>query len=148
MQMENRMNRNPHVDYYPVSQKAPLGEYVTIGADTPFEVDAQGYSQEDAQTEAARWVARPGTSEHQLGLAVDIVAESYPVLDAGQEDTPEQQWLMANSYRYGFVLRYPEGKSYITGIGYEPWHYRYVGVEAAEQMYRDDLCLEEYLTGL
>ena len=55
---------------------------------------------------------------------------------------------MANSYRYGFVLRYPEGKSYITGIGYEPWHYRYVGIEAAEQMYRDDLCLEEYLTGL
>ena len=93
-------------------------------------------------------MALPGTSEHQLGLAVDIVAESYPVLDAGQEDTPEQQWLMANSYRYGFVLRYPEGKSYITGIGYEPWHYRYVGIEAAEQMYRDDLCLEEYLTGL
>lgn len=106
-----------------------------------------GYSQEDAQTEAARWVARPGTSEHQLGLAVDIVAQSYPVLDAGQEDTPEQQWLLENAYRYGFVLRYPEDKSHITGIGYEPWHYRYVGKEAAEQMYWNDLCLEEYLAG-
>ena len=266
MQMENRMQKNSHVGYYPVLNHAPLSDYVALGEDTQFEVDELGYlvvsfpagvvadsghgeqrfriarvaepetpentqesaqswelilvnfenllpenyaveltqladeqavdariageletmladaraeglspvvvssyrteelqltlysnkvarlveagcSQEDAQTEAARWVARPGTSEHQLGLAVDIVAQSYPVLDAGQEDTPEQQWLLENAYRYGFVLRYPEGKSETTGIGYEPWHYRYVGKEAAEQMYWNNLCLEEYLEG-
>lgn len=105
----------------------------------------QGYSQKEAETEAAKWVAVPGTSEHQLGLAVDIVAESYQALVRQQEDTAEQKWLMENAHRYGFVLRYPEEKSQITGIGYEPWHYRYVGREAANQMYESGLCLEEYL---
>ena len=105
----------------------------------------QGYSQQEAETEADRWVAVPGTSEHQLGLAVDIVAESYPVLDEQQANTPEQKWLMENAYRYGLILRYPADKCHLTGIGYEPWHYRYVGKEAAKQMYDTGLCLEEYL---
>lgn len=105
----------------------------------------QGYPREEAETEAAKWVAVPGTSEHQLGLAVDIVAESYQALVRQQEDTAEQKWLIENAHRYGFVLRYPEEKSQITGIGYEPWHYRYVGREAAKQMYESGLCLEEYL---
>ena len=105
----------------------------------------QGYSREEAEAEAARWVAFPGTSEHQLGLAVDIVAESYRALEEDQENTPEQKWLMANAHRYGFILRYPEEKSQITGIGYEPWHYRYVGREAAGEIYEKGICLEEYL---
>lgn len=264
MQMENRMEKNPDVQYYPIVDQAPLGNYVTIGETTQFALDEadglviifpagtvtdpshgeqrfrvsraapsgedavpsnpesdwklllvnpwnkipddftvnltrfdngqavdervypdlqtmlddarakglspivrssyrtnemqedlyankisrlrkQGYSQEDAETEAAKWVAVPGTSEHQLGLAVDIVAESYQALVRQQEDTAEQKWLMENAHRYGFVLRYPEEKSQITGIGYEPWHYRYVGREAANQMYESGLCLEEYL---
>lgn len=107
--------------------------------------EAQGYSREEAKTKAAEWVAIPGTSEHELGLAVDIVAESNQMLDTSQEQTPEQQWLMANSYKYGFILRYPTDKSEITGIGYEPWHYRYVGKEAATEITQQKLCLEEYL---
>ena len=107
---------------------------------------SRGYSKTDAKAEAGKWVAVPGTSEHQTGLALDIVALSYQLLDEGQENTAEQQWLMANSYKYGFILRYPSNKSDITGIGYEPWHYRYVGKEAAKEIYEKGFCLEEYLT--
>lgn len=106
---------------------------------------AQGYSEEDARSETAKNVAIPGTSEHQLGLAVDIVDKNYQVLDEAQEGTAVQQWLMENSYKYGWILRYPADKSDITGIVYEPWHYRYVGKEAAEEIYREGICLEEYL---
>lgn len=106
---------------------------------------AQGYSLDAAKTEAGKWVAVPGTSEHQTGLAVDIVAEDYQILDETQENTAEQQWLMHNSYKYGFILRYPNEKSEITGIYYEPWHYRYVGKEAAREIFEQNLCLEEYL---
>lgn len=105
----------------------------------------QGYSEEDARTETARNIAIPGTSEHQLGLAVDIVDKNYQVLDEAQENTAVQKWLMENSWRYGFILRYPTDKSDITGIVYEPWHYRYVGKEVAEVMYNEGICLEEYL---
>ncbi|MBR6771758.1 MAG: cell wall-binding repeat-containing protein [Clostridia bacterium] len=105
----------------------------------------QGLSLSEAEAEAALVVAVPGTSEHQLGLAVDIVSSGYQILDKAQENTPEQKWLMKNSWKYGFILRYPEGKSEITGITYEPWHYRYVGKDAAKLMYEKGLTLEEYL---
>lgn len=105
----------------------------------------QGYSEEDARSETGKWVAVPGTSEHQIGLAVDIVSQSYQVLDKQQESTAEQQWLMENCYKYGFILRYPSDKSDITGIGYEPWHYRYVGKEAAREIMNKSICLEEFL---
>lgn len=104
-----------------------------------------GYSEEDAAVEAGKWVAVPGTSEHQTGLAIDIMSSYYLVLDKGQEDTAEQQWLMENSYKYGFILRYPSDKSEITGIYYEPWHYRYVGKDAAKEIYEKGICFEEYL---
>ena len=90
-------------------------------------------------------MARPGTSEHQLGLALDIVDLDYQQLDTRQEETPEQKWLMENSWKYGFILRYPTDKSNITGIIYEPWHYRYVGKEAAKVIHEKGICLEEYL---
>ncbi|MBU5331510.1 M15 family metallopeptidase [Anaerocolumna aminovalerica] len=106
---------------------------------------SNGLSDQEAAVEAAKWVAVPGTSEHQTGLAVDIVAKSYQILDKEQENTPEQKWLMENSYKYGFILRYPENKSDLTGINYEPWHYRYVGKEAAKEIYENGICLEEYL---
>ena len=104
-----------------------------------------GMGEEEAKVEAAKAVAIPGTSEHQLGLAVDIVDESYQLLDEAQEQTPVQQWLMAHCQEYGFILRYPTDKSDITGIGYEPWHYRYVGREAAAEIMSRGICLEEYL---
>nr|WP_325211828.1 M15 family metallopeptidase [uncultured Oscillibacter sp.] len=106
---------------------------------------SQAGSREEAEAEAARWVARPGTSEHQAGLAVDIVDKSYQSLDGGQEETAVQKWLIEHCAEYGFILRYPNEKSEITGIGYEPWHYRYVGEEAAGEIMSRGLCLEEYL---
>lgn len=111
-------------------------------------VMAEGASREAAQAEAARWVARPGTSEHQTGLAVDIVSLSNQMLDETQESTPEFQWLAENAWKYGFILRYPSDKSEKTGIAYEPWHFRFVGKEAAAEMHDLGLCLEEYLESL
>lgn len=105
----------------------------------------QGLSQTDAEQQAAQWVARPGTSEHETGLAVDLVDRAYQNLNHAQEQRPVQQWLMTHCAEYGFILRYPSGKSEITGIAYEPWHYRYVGVEVAQQIMSQGICLEEYL---
>lgn len=99
----------------------------------------------EAEEAAAFWVAPPGASEHQTGLAVDIVDADYQELDEGQEATATQQWLMAHCTEYGFILRYPTDKSATTGIGYEPWHYRYVGKEAASDIAESGLCLEEWL---
>jgi LAS superfamily LD-carboxypeptidase LdcB len=94
---------------------------------------------------AARIVLPPGTSEHQLGLAADILCTSRPWLDEGQAKTETQKWLMANCHKYGFILRYPKGTTPITGIIYEPWHYRYVGVEIATEIMTRGITLEEYL---
>lgn len=106
---------------------------------------SQGYSKVEASDKAAFWVARPGTSEHQLGLAVDIVSIKNQRLDRSQENTVEQRWLIQNSWKYGFVLRYPTNKNSITGVGYEPWHYRYVGKEHAKKINELGVCLEEYV---
>ena len=105
----------------------------------------EGYSYSAAVQEAGRWVAPPGTSEHQTGLALDIVSYRYQILDQKQEETAEQKWLMAHCWEYGFVLRYPPDKSELTGIGYEPWHYRYVGRDTAAEMKETGMCLEEYV---
>lgn len=105
----------------------------------------EGETLEEARRDAATIVAYPGTSEHQLGLALDIVSGDNNILNADQANNPTQQWLMEHSFEYGFVLRYPTDKGDITGIIYEPWHYRYVGTEAAKVMHDENLCLEEYL---
>ena len=106
---------------------------------------AKGMKKEEAEAEAGTTVALPGTSEHELGLAVDICDYDYQALDDAQADTATQKWLMKHSWEYGFILRYPKNKSDITGIIYEPWHYRYVGKEAAEEITRKGICLEEFL---
>ena len=105
-------------------------------------------SLEDVYSEAAREVAVPGTSEHQTGFAVDIIDEFYTELDTYQMYTNTQRWLMANCYKYGFILRYPEDSSKITGIVFEPWHYRYVGINAAKEITDRGVTLEEYLKSL
>ncbi len=105
----------------------------------------QGYNAEAARTEASKWVAVPRTSEHHTGLALDIVTPTYQVLDFGFEETKAFEWLYSHCTDYGFILRYPKDKTDITGIVYEPWHYRYVGVEAAKYIHANGLCLEEYL---
>lgn len=99
---------------------------------------SQGYSKSEAIRLADGWVARPGYSEHQTGLAVDINAER----GTGRS---VYDWLEQNSYKYGFIVRYPADKVGITGINHEPWHVRYVGKTAAKYMYDHDLVLEEYL---
>lgn len=105
----------------------------------------RGYSEEEAIEETARNVAIPGSSEHEAGLAADIVYVGRQSLDENQELNDTQQWLMEHCWEYGFILRYPKDKQDITGITYEPWHYRYVGMEAAEEITSRGICLEEYL---
>ncbi len=100
----------------------------------------QGMSQSEAETEALKWVNAVGCSEHQSGLAVDINADG--VHSAGYE---MYAWLAENAWEYGFILRYPEGKTDITGTDYEAWHYRYVGKGLAADIYQQGVCLEEYL---
>lgn len=104
-----------------------------------------GLNEEDAAIKAATVVVKPGTSEHQVGLALDIVSSEYTNLDEGQMETEDQKWLIENSWKYGFILRYPLDKSDITGVIFEPWHYRYVGKKAAKEITEQNLTLEEYL---
>ncbi len=103
----------------------------------------EGKSPAEAKELAEQWVAVPGTSEHQLGIAVDINADTEK---CSAEDVYE--WLSVNAHKYGFINRYPADKTDITGIIYEPWHYRYVGNKAAQEMYEKGLCLEEYIETL
>ena len=102
--------------------------------------ELEGYSTAKARELAKEWVAIPGTSEHQLGLAVDINADK-------EKSTNEAvfAWFAENAYKYGFILRYPSDKAGITGIQFEPWHYRYVGEEVAKEIHLQGICLEEYL---
>lgn len=104
----------------------------------------QGMSYMDAYKTTAEYVTVPGASEHQIGLALDITSDTYYTLDENFENTAEGEWLAEHSHEYGFILRYPKGKEYITSIGYEPWHFRYVGVEAATVIWENDLTLEEF----
>ena len=105
--------------------------------------EAEGKSPEEAKELAEKWVAVPGTSEHQLGIAVDINADEEK---CKAEDV--YSWLAKNAHKYGFINRYPADKTEITGIIYEPWHYRYVGKSAAAEMYEKGICLEEYIEEL
>ena len=100
----------------------------------------QGYSKTEAEKLAEEYVALPGTSEHQLGLSVDINADTTKC-----SSEKVYQWLDENAWKYGFIKRYPSDKTDITGISNEPWHYRYVGKDAAKIMKEENLCLEEYL---
>lgn len=106
---------------------------------------AKGYALDQAQELASQWVARPYCSEHHTGLAVDIVSRENERLDESQEQTAVHRWLAKNSWKYGFILRYPRGKKEKTKVNYEPWHYRYVGKEHARIIYQKDITLEEYL---
>ncbi|MBO6242454.1 MAG: M15 family metallopeptidase [Butyrivibrio sp.] len=103
-----------------------------------------GMSYMEAYNLASQAVTVPGSSEHQIGLAIDIICDGYSSLDEGFADTTAGKWLADNSYKYGFILRYPLGKEDITSIEFEPWHFRYVGVDAATVMYENDICLEEF----
>lgn len=99
----------------------------------------EGYSRSKAVRMAEEWVAVPGTSEHQIGIAVDINADKTK-----STNDEVYAWLAENAHNYGFILRYPQGKEDITGASYEPWHFRYVGKEHAKIIFGNHICLEEY----
>ncbi len=101
---------------------------------------SEGAPRAAAESFAADWVAQPGTSEHELGLAVDVNADKTRC-----DNETVYAWLAENAWHYGFIQRYPADKEDITGISCEPWHYRYVGTEAAKAMTEQNLCLEEYV---
>lgn len=101
------------------------------------------YKNSNGLTWADKWSARPGHSEHQTGLALDVgVKNEYSL--GKFENSREFTWIKDHAHLYGFILRYPKGKEYITGYGYEPWHYRYVGIDAATYIYENDITFEEY----
>lgn len=103
----------------------------------------EGKSKSEAKKLAEQWVAIPGTSEHQLGIAVDINADTTK---SSSDDV--YSWLAENAHKYGFIKCYPSDKTDITGVINEPWHYRYVGKEAALEIYSQGMCLEEYIDTL
>ena len=108
----------------------------------------KGYSYSEAYEEVSKETMPPGCSEHSTGLAFDIVARDYQMLDKGQEKTDESKWLRKHCAEYGFILRYPKGKEGITDISYESWHFRYVGKEVAQYIMDEGITLEEYLEKL
>ena len=103
--------------------------------------EQEGLSSLLAKKMASEWVAAPGTSEHQLGIAVDINVDKTK-----STNDEVYTWLAEHAWEYGFILRYPKDKENVTGTGYEPWHYRYVGKEAAKEIWQEGCCLEEYVT--
>lgn len=109
----------------------------------------QGYSLEEATKKTDDYMMKPGTSEHQTGLAIDVLDEAEyqirPELSPEFGQTDGGKWLADNAYKYGFVIRYPKDKEEITKIKYEPWHLRYVGKENAKKMHDQKICLEEYV---
>lgn len=116
------------------------------------EFEAQGMSTEKAKEETAKIVAPAGTSEHETGLAADIITSSWynknGSLTADFDKTEAFTWLTENAADYGFILRYPEDKVEKTGYSYESWHFRYVGAEAAKKITADKICLEEYVASV
>lgn len=118
------------------------GEQQQIMDDKVAELRGQGMPRRSAEREAGRWVAEPGTSEHELGLAVDVNAVNHNDAQANQN---VYDWLAAHAWEHGFILRYTDAKAKTTGTAGEAWHYRYVGAEAAKSMQESGQCLEEYL---
>jgi len=102
------------------------------------------YLKRDPQSVVDTYSARPGHSEHQTGLAMDVSDHTW-TCEEYFEDTLQFEWLQENAYKYGFIMRYPKGKEFITGYTYEPWHYRYVGVDVATKIHTENITYEEYV---
>ncbi len=148
LQMVTDCNEKSGARVYIVSSYRTMEHQTRIFNRKVNEWKNQGYDEETAKKKAETSVAIPGTSEHQLGLAVDIVDTQSWKLTASQDTFVGQQWLMEHCWEYGFILRYPESKIDVTGIIYEPWHYRYVGKELAIELRDTNLTLEEYFSAL
>ncbi len=135
---------NVDLHYTIVSAYRSREEQETLVNTRASELISQGMSEDEAFNETYKTVQKPGTSEHETGLCFDIVSEGTAILDDSVATEETLIWLTENCYKYGFVLRYPKGKESITGISYEPWHFRYVGKQAAQFMHENNLTLEEF----
>lgn len=136
---------DPSLNLQPVSCYRSVARQKTLYWNEVDKWLNKGYSQSEAERVAATVVKRPGQSEHNTGLAVDLGGSGNYMLNQDFENTAAFKWLYENCADYGFILRFPEGKEDITGVIYEPWHYRYVGKEIAQQIMSGGICLEEYL---
>ncbi|MGI5985278.1 MAG: M15 family metallopeptidase [Oscillospiraceae bacterium] len=105
----------------------------------------QGYNEEASKINTNQYIQPPGASEHHTGLAVDLQTGGKPALDESFAQTPAYEWLKENAAKYGFIERYPKDKSDITGVFWEPWHFRYVGPSNAKAITSMGICLEEYV---
>ena len=118
------------------AEEADMNGYIVTSGYRSYQRQQEVY----AESEPGK-AQQPGASEHQTGMAFDVTVET----NDGFENTPQYAWLMKHAHEYGFIQRYPANKSDITGISYEPWHYRYVGVDAATRMWKTGQTLEEFL---
>ena len=118
------------------AEEADMNGYIVTSGYRSYQRQQEVY----AESEPGK-AQQPGASEHQTGLSFDVTVET----NDGFENTPQYAWLMQHAHEYGFIQRYPANKSDITGISYEPWHYRYVGVKAATKMWKTGQTLEEFL---
>ncbi len=144
---EKYMRKEAKVAFEKLSEEARIRSFVIIATSTyrSYEYQEKLYNYY-ISTKGLQYAdlcsARPGHSEHQTGLAVDVMGSNYDYDLFDQ--SKEFKWMKENAHKYGFIMRYPIGKEMITGFKYEPWHYRYVGVEVATYIYQNDLTLEEY----
>lgn len=143
--VERMLSDGAAYDLAVVSAYRPQEEQDTLYWRKVKQYTDQGYSDLEAQKVGGTIVKRPGFSEHNCGLAMDVGGSGDYTLEQTFANTEAYAWLMEHCADYGFILRFPEGKEDITGVIYEPWHYRYVGVETARYIMDNDLCLEEYL---
>ncbi len=137
-------------DYYIPREMSTISQDAVTCLGMPYIQSVYGgmggrLNREDAERVVASYSARPGQSEHQSGLCVDFITSDMTALDLSYENTAAFRWLSQNAYQYGFILRFPEGKDAITGYSYEPWHYRFVGREAATDIHLGGMTLEEYV---
>lgn len=121
---------------FAAAEDADMNGYIVTSGYRDYNRQAEIYAESEPG-----YAQEPGASEHQTGLAFDVTVETAQ----GFESTPQYAWLMENAHKYGFIQRYPANKVEQTGISYEPWHYRYVGVEAAKKIKKSGMCLEEFI---
>jgi len=150
---------NPEVNQLRIAAYEALKELFTAAKEEGYELHARSgyrsyytqaslyasYVENYGKAAADKYSAKPGQSEHQTGLSMDITCEAMNYkLDTTFGDTEEGKWVAENAHRYGFIIRYPKDKEEITGYAYEPWHIRYLGDDLAEKVYESGLTLEEY----
>ena len=126
-------------EMFAAAEDADMNGYIVTSGYRDFKRQAEIYAESEPG-----YAQEPGASEHQTGLSFDVTVET----NKGFENTPQYSWLMKNAHKYGFIQRYPANKVEKTGISYEPWHYRYVGKEAAKKIKNSGMCLEEFVESM